>query len=84
MILEGLQRRNYFAAAIRCYIRTVEEFSRRFNCSPDRLGFQHIREYQAELFRNGETPSTVTQHLAALRCLLRQDPKKTWNIADTP
>ena len=50
MMLEELQRRNYSAATIRCYIRTVEEFSRRFHSSPDRLGPRHIREYQAELF----------------------------------
>src|SRR5215471_14389985 len=67
MMLEELQRRHYSAATIRCYIRTVEEFSRRFNCSPDRLGPRHIREYQAELFRKGKAPGTVTQRLAALR-----------------
>jgi integrase/recombinase XerD len=50
MMLEELQRRNYSENTTRCYIRTVEDFSRRFNCSPDRLGPRHIREYQAELF----------------------------------
>ena len=49
MMLEELQRRNYSENTTRCYIRTVEDFSRRFNCSPDRLGPRHIREYQAEL-----------------------------------
>ena len=50
MMLEELQRRNYSENTTRCYIRTVEDFARRFNCSPDRLGPRHIREYQAELF----------------------------------
>jgi integrase/recombinase XerD len=54
MMLEELQRRNYSAATIRCYLRTVEEFSRRFNCSPDRLGPRHIREYQAGVVPEGE------------------------------
>jgi Putative transposase len=31
MMLEELQRRNYSEATTRCYIRTVEDFSRRFN-----------------------------------------------------
>jgi integrase/recombinase XerD len=50
MMLEELQRRNYSQHTTHQYIRTVEDFSRRFNYSPDRLGPRHIREYQAELF----------------------------------
>src|SRR2546427_8419053 len=50
MMLEELQRLNYSEETIRSYIHAVEDFSRRFNCSPDRLGPRHIREYQAELF----------------------------------
>jgi hypothetical protein len=38
MMLEELQRRNYAETTINCYLRTVEDFSRHFNCSPDRLG----------------------------------------------
>ena len=84
MMLEELQRRNYSAATIRCYLRTVEEFSRRFNCSPDRLGPRHIREYQAELFQKGKASSTVTQRLAALRFFFVKTLKKAWSIAETP
>jgi len=51
MMLEELKRRNYSEATTRCYLLTVEDFSRHFNCSPDRLGPGHIREYQAELFK---------------------------------
>jgi Phage integrase, N-terminal SAM-like domain len=42
-------------------------FSRRFRCSPDRLGPRHIREYQAELFQKKKlSPGTVAVRLAAL------------------
>jgi Phage integrase, N-terminal SAM-like domain len=62
MMLEELERRNYSEATTRCYIRTVEDFSRRFKRSPDRLGPEHIREYQAELFKKRKlSPGTVTQ-----------------------
>ncbi len=37
MMLEELQRRNYSEATTRCYIRTVEDFAKRFKRSPDRL-----------------------------------------------
>jgi len=84
MMLEELQRRNYAQNTIRHYIRTVEDFARRFHCSPDRLGPRHIREYQAELFRKGKSPGTVGQRLAALRFFYVKTLKKAWSSADTP
>jgi integrase/recombinase XerD len=50
IMLEELQRRHYSEGTTRYYIRHVERFARHFNCSPDRLGRQHIRQYQAHLF----------------------------------
>jgi site-specific recombinase XerD len=85
MMLEELERRNYSEATTRCYIRTVEDFSRRFKRSPDCLGPEHIREYQAELFKKRKlSPGTVTQRLAALRFFYIKTLKKTWSIAETP
>jgi integrase/recombinase XerD len=85
MMLEELQRRNYAQHTTRSYIRTVEDFSRRFNCSPDRLGPRHIREYQAELFEKRKlSPSSVAVRLAALRFFYSKTLKKGWSIADTP
>jgi site-specific recombinase XerD len=85
MMLEELQRRHYSQNTIRCYIRTVEDFARRFNCSPDRLGLRHIREYQAELFqKRGLSANSVGQRLAALRFFYIKTLKRAWSIADTP
>jgi integrase/recombinase XerD len=85
MMLEELQRRNYSENTTRSYIRTVEDFARRFNCSPDRLGIRHIREYQAELFQKGKlSANSVGQCVAALRFLYIKTLKRAWSIADTP
>jgi len=85
MMLEELQQRNYSQHTTRYYIRTVEDFARRFNCSPDRLGPQHIREYQAELFHKRKlSPGTVAIRLAALRFFYTKTLKKHWSIAETP
>ena len=85
MMLEELQRRNYAETTINSYLRTVEEFSRRFHCSPDRLGPRHIREYQAELFQKRKfSPNTVAQRLAALRFFYTKTLKKVWSIEETP
>src|SRR6266699_3618323 len=85
MMSEELQRRNYAETTINSYIRAVEDFSRRFNRPPDRLGLRHIREYQAELFQKQKLSSgTVNNRLAALRFFYIKTLKKAWSIAETP
>ena len=85
MMLEELQRRNYSENTTRYYIRAVEDFARRFNRPPDRLGLRHIREYQAELFQKQKlSPGTVNNRLAALRFFYIKTLKRAWSIAETP
>jgi site-specific recombinase XerD len=85
MMLEELQRRNYAENTIRHYLRAVEDFARRFRCSPDRLGPRHIREYQAELFQKRKlSANSVGQHLAALRFFYIKTLRRAWSLADTP
>jgi site-specific recombinase XerD len=85
MMLEDLQRRNYAQHTIRSYIHAVEDFARRFRCSPDRLGPRHIREYQAELFYKRKlSPATVAVRVAALRFFYYKTLHKCWSISETP
>ena len=85
MMLEELQRRNYSPGTIRCYLRAVADFARYFHRSPDQLRPQHIREYQAYLFRERKLDaSSVTQKLAALRFFFVKTLKKPWSVAETP
>jgi integrase/recombinase XerD len=85
MMLEELQLRNYAQNTIRHYLRAVEDFARHFNCSPDRLGPRHIREYQAELFEKRKlSAGSVAVRLAALRFFYSKTLKRAWNIAETP
>jgi site-specific recombinase XerC len=85
MMLEEVQRRHYSEATTQRYIRLIERVAQHFHRSPDRLGPQHIREYQAQLFTVHKlTPGSVTNHLCALRFFHIQTLKRTWSIADTP
>jgi len=85
IMLEELQRRHYSEGTIGYYIRKVEAFAQYFHCPPNRLGPQHIREYQAYLFTKRKlSPGSVTNHLCALRFFYIQTLKKPWSIADTP
>ena len=85
IMLEELVRRNYAQSTIRTYIRTVEHHSQHFHRPPDQLGLEHIREYQAAMFRTWKlAPNTVAQRLAALRFLYIQVLKRGWSAAETP
>jgi len=70
MMLEELQRRNYDDSTIRHYIRWVQQYAQFFGKSPDKLGPEHLRTYQAYLLKTRKLcPSTVENHVAALRFL---------------
>jgi site-specific recombinase XerD len=85
MMLEELERRNYAQTTTHLYIQTIEDFARYFKRSPDQLGPEHIREYQAYLFRERKLAApTVAQRLAALRFFFTQTIKKAWSVAETP
>jgi site-specific recombinase XerD len=60
MMLDELQRRNYSQSTVRSYIYAVEDFAKYFRCSPERLGPEQIRQYQAYLFRERKlSPGTI-------------------------
>ena len=85
MMTEELVRRNYSESTRECYIRTIQEFSLYFNCSPDKLGLEHIRIFQAHLFSDRKlSPNTVNQRLAALRFFFVKTLLRPWNTAQTP
>lgn len=68
IMLEELQRRNYADATIRHYLRFVERFAQHFGKSPDKLGPDHLRTYQAYLLKQRKlAPATVEHHISALR-----------------
>ena len=84
-MLEELERRNYSASTVRCYIRTVENFAQYFKSRPDRLGPEQIHQYQAHLFRDRKlAPNTVAQRVAALRFFYIKTLGREWNLDRAP
>jgi site-specific recombinase XerD len=84
-MLDELERRNYSASTVRSYIRTVESFAQYFQRRPDRLGPEHIRQYQAHLFRDRKlAPNTVGQRVAALRFFYIKTLGQEWNLDRAP
>jgi integrase/recombinase XerD len=69
-MLEELQRRNYSHRTATTYVRIVRDFAEYFHQPPDKLGPEHIRQYQAHLFQAKKlAPATVSQYVSALRFL---------------
>ncbi len=84
-MLEELERRNYAASTARAYLRAVDEYSRFFKRPPDQLGPDHIRQYQAYLFRERKLqPNTVIQHLGGIRFFYIRTLRQTWSADLTP
>ena len=68
-MLDELQRRNYAQNTVRAYIHAVEDFAKYFHRSPDRLGPEHIREYQVTCFATEALGRDRQGRTAALRFL---------------
>ena len=68
MMLEELQRRNYSEITTSKYLQYVTAFARHFGKSPDQLGPNELRSYQAYLLQERKvTPGTAVNCVAALR-----------------
>jgi len=85
MMLEELQRRNYSTKTIRYYLQAVADFARHFGRSPDRLGRNELRSYQAYLLRDRKLAvGTVVGLVAALRFFFNKTLKRHLPPNDIP
>jgi site-specific recombinase XerD len=79
IMLDELQRRNYAPSTVHNYIHAIEDFARYFGRSPYYLGPNHIRQYQAHLFRDRKlTAQTIRVRTAALRFLFVKTLKRPY------
>ncbi len=81
----GTPRRNYSQLTTKAYLRAVTEFAKHFDRSPDQLGPEHIRQFQAHLFSVKKlAPHTVSQQTAALRFLFVKTLKRPFMTEHIP
>ena len=65
---EDLQLRNYSPQTIEAYLRCVAQFAQHFRTSPERLGPEHVRQYQLYLVHKRHVSwSLIMQTVCALR-----------------
>lgn len=84
-MLEELQLRNYSPHTQRAYIRCVADFAKHFKAAPDRLGPEHVREYQLFLVqRKNLSWSPFNQTVCALRFFYHDVLHQNWMIEHIP
>lgn len=85
VMLEELQRRNLSSITTRIYLHSIEEFAQYFSTPPDRLGLEHVRQYQAHLFTDRKLEAvSVAQQVSALRFFFLKTLKRPWLVEDMP
>jgi len=84
-MIEDLRVRNYSPRTIDTYVRCVASFARHFGKSPDKLGPEHIRDYQLFLVESKHASwSLFNQTVCALRFFYKVSLGRKWVIGHIP
>src|SRR5882672_11011081 len=84
-MLEDLQIRQYSRTTIRIYLHAVTEFAQHFGKPPDRLGAEHIRQYQLFLVKEKRVSRpTFVQMVCALRFFYTHTLRRKIDIERIP
>jgi integrase/recombinase XerD len=84
-MLEELQLRNYSPHTQRAYIRCSANFAKHFRTAPDRLGPEHLRDYQLFLVKQKKLSwSPFNQTVCALRFFYHHSLHRDWMIEHIP
>ena len=66
-MIDDMMIRNMSPLTQKAYVRAVKNFSKFFRQSPDKLTFEHVREYQLHLVSRGLGVQATNQIMCALR-----------------
>jgi site-specific recombinase XerD len=84
-MVEELQLRNYSPHTQRAYLRCVADFAQHFKAAPDKLGPEHVREYQLFLVQRQQLSwSPFNQAVCALRFFYHHVLHRNWMLEAIP
>lgn len=66
-MIDDMTIRNMSPNTQKAYVRAVKNFSRYFSKSPDKLTFEHVRQYQLHLVGRGLQAATIIPIMCAIR-----------------
>jgi integrase/recombinase XerD len=82
--IDDMRLRNLSPRTIEAYVLAVKKFSKHFQQSPDRLGPDHIRQFQLHLIEQKASWSQFNQSVCALRFLYNITLKRPHIIEHLP
>lgn len=84
-MLEDMGIRNFATNTQRSYLQQVSAYAQHFRCSPEQLGPEDVRSYQAHLLKTRMlAPGTMAVTTSALRFLYMVTLKRDWTVDDIP
>ena len=84
-MMADLQIRNRSPRTIQCYTWHVQQFAQFFGRSPERLGPEHVREFQVYLVQQKKASwASFNQCVCALKFLYRHTLKVPWSVQQIP
>ena len=84
-MLDDMRIRNFSPHTIDGYIRYVAQFAKHFGKSPDRLGIEHVRQFQLFLLEKKKVSwSTFNVAVCALNFFYKVTLRRDWNHNHIP
>jgi len=83
-LLEEIERRNYTQATAHAYVSAIRRFAEYFHCSPEKLGIEHIRQYQLHRLEQKVKPHSISVEISALRFLYNKVLRRRYSREDLP
>jgi integrase/recombinase XerD len=83
-LLEEIERRNYTQATAHAYVSAIRRFAEYFRCSPDKLGIEHVRQYQLHRLEQKIKPHSIAVEISALRFLYNKVLRRRYSREDLP
>jgi integrase/recombinase XerD len=82
---EEIVRRNYSEGTTRAYLHALDDLAGYFQCPPERLTSEQVREYTAHLFRDRKlSGNSVNQMVGAFRFFYLTVLNKPWRGHELP
>lgn len=83
-VLEEIERRNYSQATARVYVAAIRRFAEYFHRSPEKLGIEHVRQYQLHRLQQKIKPHSIAIEISALRFLYNKVLRRRYSREDLP
>jgi integrase/recombinase XerD len=83
-LLEEIERRNYTQATAHAYVSAIRRFAEYFHRSPEKLGIEHVRQYQLHRLEQKIKPHSIAIEISALRFLYNKVLRRRYSRDDLP